>query len=68
VVHGRALGSDRDRQLFELAGAIVLFGFQSGAALSAVVGMLVEVLVLPSMALVIRRSRPSYERGSAHKA
>ncbi|MGB6099546.1 MAG: ACR3 family arsenite efflux transporter [Comamonas sp.] len=50
---------------FELAvaAAISLFGFQSGAALATVVGVLIEV---PAMLLVVRvvnRSRDWYERG-----
>jgi len=51
---------------FELAvaAAISLFGFESGAALATVVGVLVEV---PAMLLVVRvanRSRQWYERGA----
>ena len=51
---------------FELAvaAAISLFGFQSGAALATVVGVLVEV---PVMLLVVRwvnRSKNWYERGA----
>ena len=50
---------------FELAvaTAISLFGFESGAALATVVGVLVEV---PAMLLVVRwvnASKPWYERG-----
>ncbi|WP_164963713.1 ACR3 family arsenite efflux transporter [Rubrivivax sp. JA1026] len=50
---------------FELAvaAAISLFGFQSGAALATVVGVLIEV---PVMLLVVRwvnRSKPWYEAG-----
>jgi ACR3 family arsenite transporter len=50
---------------FELAvaTAIALFGFQSGAALSTVVGVLVEVPVMLSVVQVVRRSRGWYERG-----
>jgi ACR3 family arsenite transporter len=50
---------------FELAvaTAIVLFGFQSGAALATVVGVLIEVPVMLSVVLIVRRSRPWYERG-----
>ena len=50
---------------FELAvaTAIVLFGFQSGAALATVVGVLVEVPVMLSVVHIVRRSRPWYERG-----
>ncbi len=49
---------------FELAGAtaIALFGFQSGAALATVVGVLVEVPVMLSVAALVRRSRTWYER------
>ena len=50
---------------FELAvaTAIVLFGFQSGAALATVVGVLVEVPVMLSVVHIVRRSRVWYERG-----
>ncbi len=49
---------------FELAvaTAIVLFGFQSGAALATVVGVLVEVPVMLSVVHIVRRSRAWYER------
>ncbi|MGH7879704.1 MAG: ACR3 family arsenite efflux transporter [Candidatus Binataceae bacterium] len=49
---------------FELAvaTAIALFGFQSGAALSTVVGVLVEVPVMLSVVHLVRRSRGWYER------
>ena len=52
---------------FELAvaTAIALFGFQSGAALATVVGVLVEVPVMLSVVHIVRRSRPWYERGGA---
>lgn len=52
---------------FELAvaTAIALFGFQSGAALSTVVGVLVEVPVMLSVVQIVRRSRAWYERGLA---
>jgi ACR3 family arsenite transporter len=51
---------------FELAvaTAIVLFGFQSGAALATVVGVLVEVPVMLSVVRVVRSSRGWYERGA----
>ncbi|HEX2943978.1 MAG TPA: ACR3 family arsenite efflux transporter [Rhodopila sp.] len=49
---------------FELAvaTAIALFGFQSGAALATVVGVLVEVPVMLSVVHIVRRTRPWYER------
>jgi ACR3 family arsenite transporter len=52
---------------FELAvaTAIALFGFQSGAALATVVGVLVEVPVMLSVARIVRSSRGWYERGAA---
>jgi arsenite transporter len=52
---------------FELAvaTAIVLFGFQSGAALATVVGVLVEVPVMLSVVHVVRSSRVWYEHGAA---
>lgn len=51
---------------FELAvaTAIVLFGFQSGAALATVVGVLVEVPVMLSVVRMVRSSRAWYERGA----
>lgn len=50
---------------FELAvaTAIALFGFQSGAALATVVGVLVEVPVMLSVVQIVRRSRGWYEHG-----
>jgi ACR3 family arsenite transporter len=52
---------------FELAvaTAIALFGFQSGAALATVVGVLVEVPVMLSVVYIVRRSRGWYERAAA---
>jgi ACR3 family arsenite transporter len=52
---------------FELAvaTAIALFGFQSGAALATVVGVLVEVPVMLSVVHIIRRSRAWYEGAPA---
>ncbi|AOB32292.1 arsenic transporter [Bordetella sp. H567] len=49
---------------FELAvaAAISLFGFQSGAALATVVGVLVEVPVMLIVVRVANRSRAWYER------
>ena len=52
---------------FELAvaTAIVLFGFQSGAALATVVGVLVEVPVMLSVVAIVNRTRGWYEMGSS---
>ncbi|MGI4796374.1 MAG: ACR3 family arsenite efflux transporter [Janthinobacterium lividum] len=52
---------------FELAvaTAIGLFGFQSGAALATVVGVLIEVPVMLSVVRIVLRSRGWYERGAA---
>ena len=49
---------------FELAvaAAIALFGFQSGAALATVVGVLVEVPVMLSVVRIVLRTRGWYER------
>jgi len=51
---------------FELAvaTAIVLFGFESGAALATVVGVLVEVPVMLAVVAVVNSSRQWYERRS----
>ena len=50
---------------FELAvaAAISLFGFQSGAALATVVGVLVEVPVMLAVVRIVNATRPWYERG-----
>ncbi|MDI9332521.1 MAG: ACR3 family arsenite efflux transporter [Alphaproteobacteria bacterium] len=49
---------------FELAvaAAISLFGFQSGAALATVVGVLIEVPVMLLVVRVVNRSRDWYQR------
>ena len=49
---------------FELAvaTAIALFGFESGAALATVVGVLIEVPVMLSVVAIVNRSRPWYQR------
>lgn len=49
---------------FELAvaAAISLFGFQSGAALATVVGVLIEVPVMLAVVAVVNRSQGWYER------
>jgi len=50
---------------FELAvaTAISLFGFQSGAALATVVGVLIEVPVMLSVVGIVTRTQAWYERG-----
>jgi arsenite transporter len=52
---------------FELAvaAAISVFGIRSGAALSTVVGVLIEVPVMLSIVAIANRSRGWYERGPA---
>ena len=54
---------------FELAvaAAISLFGFDSGAALATVVGVLIEVPVMLLVVRVVNRSKPWYERGAARR-
>lgn len=55
---------------FELAvaAAISLFGFNSGAALATVVGVLIEVPVMLSVVWIVNRSKGWYERGGAVRA
>ncbi|HWK45760.1 MAG TPA: ACR3 family arsenite efflux transporter [Stellaceae bacterium] len=55
---------------FELAvaTAIALFGFQSGAALATVVGVLVEVPVMLTVVRLVRSSRGWYEAGARRSA
>jgi ACR3 family arsenite transporter len=52
---------------FELAvaAAISLFGFESGAALATVVGVLVEVPVMLLVVRVVNRSKEWYERAAS---
>lgn len=51
---------------FELAvaAAISLFGFESGAALATVVGVLIEVPVMLSVVRIVNATRGWYERGA----
>jgi len=51
---------------FELAvaAAIALFGFESGAALATVVGVLVEVPVMLSVVHIVNTSKGWYEQGA----
>uniref|UniRef100_B0T3M9 Arsenical-resistance protein n=1 Tax=Caulobacter sp. (strain K31) TaxID=366602 RepID=B0T3M9_CAUSK len=55
---------------FELAvaAAISIFGFQSGAALATVVGVLIEVPVMLSIVAIVNASKAWYERGGAVRA
>ena len=52
---------------FELAvaTAISLFGFQSGAALATVVGVLIEVPVMLAVVALVNRSQGWYEQGAS---
>ena len=54
---------------FELAvaAAIALFGFESGAALATVVGVLIEVPVMLLVVKLVNRSKGWYEAGLAAK-
>lgn len=54
---------------FELAvaAAISLFGFQSGAALATVVGVLIEVPVMLSVVKIVNASKVWYEKGLSSK-
>lgn len=55
---------------FELAvaAAISLFGFQSGAALATVVGVLIEVPVMLSVVKIVNASKAWYEKELSTKA
>ena len=52
---------------FELAvaAAISLFGFESGAALATVVGVLIEVPVMLSVVGIVNKTKAWYEKGTA---
>ena len=51
-----------------MAAAISLFGFNSGAALATVVGVLIEVPVMLSVVWIVNRSQGWYERGANRRA
>jgi arsenite transporter len=55
---------------FELAvaAAISLFGFESGAALATVVGVLIEVPVMLFVVKVVNATKPWYEAGTRSQA
>ena len=56
---GRVWGKAR----LAVAAAIALFGFQSGAALATVVGVLIEVPVMLLVVKIVNRSKGWYEAG-----
>ena len=51
-----------------MATAISPFGFDSGAALATVVGVLIEVPVMLSVVSIVRRTQHWYEAGAAARA
>ena len=60
----RPVRADRRQQLLRAGGggaAISLFGFNSGAALATVVGVLIEVPVMLSVVWIVNASRGWYE-------
>jgi ACR3 family arsenite transporter len=63
----RPVGPDRREQLLRAGRGRghQLFGFESGAALATVVGVLIEVPVMLLVVRVVNRSRGWYERGHA---
>jgi Arsenite efflux pump ACR3 and related permeases len=63
----RGLGAHRRQQFLRAGGAtaISLFGFQSGAALATVVGVLIEVPVMLSVVKLLGYTRSWYEAGIA---
>ena len=65
-MRGGPVGADRRVEFFELAvaAAISLFGFNSGAALATVVGVLIEVPVMLSVVWIVNRSQGWYETGA----
>ena len=58
-----AAGKKADIEL-AVAAAISLFGFESGAALATVVGVLIEVPVMLLVVRIVNRSRDWYEQGA----
>jgi ACR3 family arsenite transporter len=61
-LHQHLIGASN---FFELAvaTAIVLFGFESGAALATVVGVLIEVPVMLSVVKIVNKTKDWYEAG-----
>jgi ACR3 family arsenite transporter len=58
-LRSRSLGADRRQQLLRLAVAVAIsqFGFESGAALAAVVGVLIKAPVMLNVVWIVNRSR-----------
>ena len=69
ALRGRAPALIGASNFFELAvaAAISLFGFNSGAALATVVGVLIEVPVMLSVVWIVNQSQGWYERGHRHR-
>ena len=65
-MRGRAISPHRRQQLLRIgvAAAISLFGFNSGAALATVVGVLIEVPVMLSVVKIVNSTRGWYEAGA----
>ena len=65
-----ALGPDRHGNFFELAVVAVIFpvGFESGATLATVVGVLIEVPMMLLVVRVMNASKGWYERRAAAAA
>lgn len=62
LIRGRWVGRTDTFEL-AVATAISLFGFQSGAALAAVVGVLIEVPVMLAVVAIVNRTQGWYEAG-----
>jgi len=50
-----------------VAAAISLYGFESGAALATVVGVLIEVPVMLSVVRIVNSSKIWYEKGNQNE-
>jgi len=66
----RSVRADRRQQFFRtaVAAAISLFGFDSGAALATVVGVLIEAPVMLSVVWIVNGGKHWYERGAGRSA
>ena len=74
LTHSKHGDATLDERMLTIAGegielavatAIGLFGFNSGAALATVVGVLIEVPVMLTVVHIVNRSKGWYERGRA---